>query len=535
MPPFTTACTCFLVTKGASADGVNTVTYAADSHTLYGYLFHAARANHTDGEQLDVFDWDSGEHLGVIAQVPHTYNVVGNVNEFGLAITESTWGGIAELNHQAEAVVDYGSLIRLALARAKTAREAIGVMTGLVSHYGYASEGESFSLADPEEVWMMEMIGKGEFEKGAVWVAQQIPDGYVAGHANQARIRFLEEGMLYSEDVVSFARRIGRFPTDAPDSAFSFSDVYNPVTFGSARGCDARVYDFFQRATAGDGTMDYYVDYALGYNLTNRMPLYIKPSQPVTTQALAAAMRSHYENTPLAFATDVGAGAFGLPYRWRPLLWEDSAGNTYFHERAAGTQQTGFNLLAQLRANVPDPIKALQYFAVDDTDSSVLAPFYGGQTEVPPSYGEGNISVFDAHQAFWVFNIVSNFCYSRYALIHPDIQAKQQEREEKHFALAASIDAAFVRLWDSGEEAKAVSMLNEKVVRNAEDLVTEWLAFFGQLFVKYMDGNVKTVPAEGSSQLLPTVAQPGYPLAWTDRVAQETGDRYKVPSMDAVM
>lgn len=461
-----------------------------------------------------------------------TYNVVGNVNEYGLCITESTWGGIAELASQPGAILDYGSLIYITLQRATSARQAIQIMTDLVSDYGYASEGESFTVADPEEVWILEMIGKGAYEKGAVWAAQQIPDGYISAHANQARIRFLlphgnDDEVLYSDDAIAFARRIGRYSSDAPDEAFSFSDAYNPLTFETARGCEGRVWDWFHRATAADESiMGPYVDYALGLNLTNRMPLYIKPLAPMRTSDILEAMRSHYEGTPLAFSTDVGAEAFGLPYRWRPLTWVGSDGQAYFHERAAATQQTGFNLLAQLRRDLPDPIKALQLFAVDDTDSSVMIPVYGGQTRVPPSYGPGDIAVFEPEKAFWAFNLVANFAYARYSLIHPDVKQRQQVREAQHRDLAASIDEEFVRLWAEDED-KALAMMTDKCVDNAEDLVAEWRIFFGELFVKYMDGNVKT--KEDPQQLLPTVKQPGYSMEWRDRVVRETGDRFRVP------
>lgn len=464
--------------------------------------------------------------------MPLTFNVVGNVNEYGLCITESTWGGIAELAHQPGAIVDYGSLIYITLQRAKSARQAIQIMTDLIAEYGYASEGESFTLADPSEVWILEMIGKGGYEKGAVWAAQRIPDGYISAHANQARIRFLlphgnDDEILFSDDVIAFARRIGRFPSDAPDEDFSFSDVYNPLTFETARGCEGRVWDFFHRATAADESiMGRYLDYALGLNLTNRMPLYIKPLAPLRTSDILEAMRSHYEDTPLAFNTDVGAEAFGLPYRWRPLTWEASDGQTYFHERAAATQQTGFNLLAQLRRDLPDPIKALQLFAVDDTDSSVMIPVYGGQMRVPPSYGPGDIAIFEPEKAFWAFNMVANFAYARYSLIHPDVKQRQQVREDKHRKLAASIDEEFVRLWAEDED-KALAMMTDKCVGNAEDLVAEWRNFFGELFVKYMDGNIKT--KEDPAALLPTVTQPGYCMEWRDRVVEETGDRFQVP------
>lgn len=469
--------------------------------------------------------------------MPLTYNVVGNVNEFGLCITESTWGGLAELAHQPGAILDYGSLIYITLQRAASAQEALQVMTDLVAEYGYASEGETFTVADPEEVWVLEMIGKGEHGKGAVWAAKRIPDGYISAHANQARIQTLEsEGIdqvLFSDDVIDFARRIGRFPTEAQDDLFSFSDVYNPITYLAARACEGRVWDFFRRATAADQSiMGPYLDYVTGRNLTKRMPLYIKPVAPLSTSDILDAMRSHYENTPLAFDQDVGAEAFGLPYRWRPLTWQLDDGRTFFNERAAATQQTGFSLLAQLRRGVPDPIKALQFFAVDDTDSSVMIPVYGGMALVPPSYGPGSISVFEPEKAFWAFNMVANFAYARYAIINPDVRRRQGALEAQQWKLAVEIDEEFTRLWGE-DQIKAVAMMTTACVSNAESLVLEWRRFYGELFVKFMDGNIKR--KDSPEQLLPDVEQPGYRMEWRERIVRETGERYRFPAdMDDV-
>lgn len=360
--------------------------------------------------------------------------------------------------------------------------------------------------------------------------------------------------------------KIGRFPPEAPAAAFSFSDVFNPVTFETARGCEARVWDFFVRASPTQGFDVQFRDYALGYNLTNRMPLYVKPDAPLALGQVVGAMRSHFEGTPLQFDLDVGAESHSMPYRWRPLTWGASDGHTYINERSAATQQTGFFLAAQLRGSVPDPIKALMWFAVDDTANAVLTPIYGGLARVPPAYGEGDLLAFDPTKAFWAFNLVvrwycvadgvavcvvdlierslgdqfvtlnsppssaqANFAYARYSLIHPEIAELQQQIEEGHAALVQATDEAFVELWAAGQTDKAQALLEETCVETAEALVARWWAFFGELFVKFMDGNVKTRPTD-PAQLLPTLEQPGYSLAWRDRIVAETDNRFRVPT-----
>jgi len=381
---YTNACTNFLVTKGASKDGSTMITYAADSHVLFGELYYLPAADHPEGTMIDIYEWDTGKFLGQIEQVPHTYSVVGNINEHQVSIGETTYGGREELQSQSGAIIDYGSLMYLTLQRAKTAREAIEVMTGLVEKYGYYSSGESFSIADPDEVWILEMIGKGEGEKGAVWVARKIPDGYISGHANQARITTFPqddpENCLYSDDVISFAREKGYY--EGSDEDFSFADAYAPIDFGGARFCEARVWAGFNKVTEG---MDQYLDYAMGENFDNRMPLWVKPDQKVGARDVMEMMRDHFEDSPMDMSKGVGAGPYDLPYRWRPLTWEHD-GKTYFNERAISTQQTGFSFVTQMRGDLPDPIGGIIWFGLDDSYSTVYAPLYCGMLEAPETF-----------------------------------------------------------------------------------------------------------------------------------------------------
>ena len=419
------ACTNFLITKGASTDGSTMITYAADSHTLFGELYYRPAADYPEGAMFDVYEWDTGKFLGKIPQVRHTYSVVGNMNEHQVAIGETTYGGRKELHHQPSATVDYGTLMYVALQRAKTAREAIKVMTDLVAEFGYYSEGESFSVSDPNEVWIFEMIGKGEGEKGAVWVARKVPDGYICGHANQARITTFSyqkkndftsttQDTYNSQDVISFARKKGYFK--GKDKDFSFSDTYAPVDFGGARWCEMRVWAMFRSVNSN---LDQYADYAKGIvkkgandYAVNRMPLWIKPDKKISVHDVMNLMRDHLEGTEFDMTKDIGAGPFGLPYRWRGLSWKvDSV--EYGNERATSTQQTGFSFVAQSRSWLPNPIGGIFWFSVDDAASSVYNPMYCGMTRVPETYavGNGNMVHFSDNAAFWVFNQVSNFAY----------------------------------------------------------------------------------------------------------------------------
>ncbi len=543
-------CTNYLVTKGASKDGSTFISYAADSHVLYGELYHWPAATYPEGTLLDVYEWDTGKFLGKIKQARQTFNVVGNMNEYQVAIGETTYGGREDLQHQPDAIMDYGSMMYIAIQRAKTAREAIQIMTQLVAEYGYYSEGESISVSDPNEAWIFEIIGKGEGQKGAVWVALRIPDGYVCAHANQARITTFpladgkksitfstidkinnpEVECVYADDVISFARTKNYYT--GKDEDFSFSDTYAPVTFGGARFCEVRVWSFFRKVKEG---MDKYYDYASGHNLKDRMPLWIKPDRKISVDEVMDDMRDHLEGTPLDMTQDIGAGPFGNPYRWRPLDWKVD-GVTYCNERAAATQQTGFIFVAQSRNWLPNPVGGIFWFGVDDAASTVFVPMYCGITKVPDAYAQGNGSMMDFKfdAAFWVFNLVSNFSYTRYNIIHPEIRAEQAKLEDSFIQETQDIDKKAAALCATDMNG-ALAMITDYSVKTGNETVKHWLNFFTYLFTKYMDGNIKTkvdVP-EGYKYHNPTLSQPGYSEAWYRIIAEQTGDHFKEPEEPA--
>lgn len=533
-------CTNFLITAGASVDGSTMITYAADSHTLYGELYYQPAMDHPQGAMREIYEWDTGKYLGKIPQPRHTYSVVGNMNEFQLAIGETTYGGRSELSSQNGAIMDYGSLIYVTLQRAKTAREAIEVMAGLVENYGYYSSGESFSISDPEEVWILEMIGKGDGEKGAVWVALKVPDGYISGHANQARITTFPkddpENCLYAEDVISFARDKGWY--EGSDDDFSFSDVYAPVDFGGARFCEARVWAGFNKVARG---MEKYTDYAKGIIehagpnnfASNRMPLWIKPDKKLSVQDVVGMMRDHFEGTALDMTQDIGAGPFELPYRWRGLTWEvDSV--EYCNERAISTQQTGFSFVAQSRNWLPDPIGGILWFGVDDTYSTCYAPMYCGITEIPECFavGNGDLLTYSETSAFWTFNQVTNFAYLRYNDMIKDVQKVQQELEDKFVSYVPVIDKAAEALYTSGEQEKARDFITQYSVNEANNMTARWKELGQYLLVKYIDGNVKR-EKDGEFERTET-GMPraphfnGYPEWWYRVIVEKTGDHLKV-------
>jgi len=538
--PVSYGCTNFLITKGASIDGSTMITYAADSHTLYGELYYQPAQDFPAGALRDIYEWDTGKFLGRIPQIPHTYSVVGNMNEFQVAIGETTYGGREELGKQSGAIMDYGSLIYVALQRAKTAREAIEVMADLVEKYGYASSGESFSISDPNEVWIFEMIGKGEGEKGAVWVAQRIPDGYISGHANQARITTFpmndEANCLFAKDVISFAREKGWF--DGKNTEFSFSDIYAPVDFSGARFSDARVFAGFNKVYSG---MKQYEEYALG-NVkhagenkfpSNRMPLWVKPDKKLSVQDVMGMMRDHYEGTALDMTKDIGAGPFKLPYRWRPLTFKvDSA--DYVNERAISTQQTGFSFVTQSRSWLPNPIGGILWFGVDDAYSTCYAPMYCGITEIPECFkvGNGDMLTFSETSAFWTFNVVSNFTYLRYDAMIPDVLKVQKSLEDKFIAYTPSVDMAAQSLWNSGKKTEALQFLTDYSVSQSNGMTSEWKKLSQYLFVKFIDGNIKK-EKDGAFErtetgMPPSPNQPGYPDWWKKVIVDGTGDHLKM-------
>ena len=546
---YTMACTNFLFTKGATKDGSTMVTYSADSHVLYGELYHWPAQDWPAGSMLDVYEWDTGKFMGKIPQVAHTYNVVGNMNEHQLAISETTFGGRKELESQTGAIIDYGSAIYITLQRAKNAREAIVVMTDLIEKYGWASSGESISIIDPNEVWIIEIIGKGEGEKGAVWVARMVPDGYVSAHANQARITtFPLEGKtsissdkmnkiydpnittVYSKDVISFAKEKGFYPQDGKNKDFSFSDTYAPVDFSGARACEIRVWAFFN---AVNPDMAQYWDYATGRNIqrdskgyaTNRMPLWIKPSEKVDVMQVMDFMRDHLEGTELDMSKDMGAGPYECPYRWRPMSFKVD-GKEYVHERATATQQTGFTFVAQCRSWLPDEIGGILWFGVDDAASSVYFPMYSAATEVPFAFAVGNGSMmeFTNKAAFWVFNQVTNFAYTRYNLIHPEIRAKQVALEKQYVNFVQMIDAGAKEMLAQDKES-AIKFITDFSCRTGNHLVDTWRDFYGYLFCKFMDGNVKiAIPGEKN----PKVEQPTLPEWYLRMIIEQTGKKLEV-------
>jgi dipeptidase len=510
------ACINVLVTKGASADGSTFVTYNADAIELYGELRFTPERRHAPGAMREVHDWETGKFRGRIKEAPATYRVVGNMNQFQVSIVETTFDGRPELE-EPTGILDYGSLIFITLERSKTAREAIQVMTDLVAEYGYASTGESFSIADPNEVWLLELIGKGAGEKGAVWVARKIPDGYIVAHANQARIRqfpLSDPDTLYSPDVISFARAKGWFKGE--DKDFSFADTYSPLKFEHIRFCEARVWSVFRRSAP---SVDFPVDYVDGTRPDKRLPLWIKPDRKLTLKDIMALMRDHYEGTPLDMTKGVGAGPFECPYRWRPLTFEVD-GQRYVHERAISTQQTFFSLIAQMRSWLPDPIGGVVWFAVDDTYTTVYVPMYSGIRKAPKNYAMGvaNLNEFSWDSAFWVFNWVANYAYSRYKDMIVDIQKVQQEFEGQFLERQPEIESAAVKLYKrSPEQARAY--LTEYSAKESARVIARWRKLGEQLLVKYLDGNVKDEAGK--------VHQRKYSEAWYREIVRSDGERLK--------
>ena len=557
------ACTNFLFSKGATKDGSTMITYAADSHTLYGELYYRRAADYPAGTMFQVIDWDTGTKLIQIPQVAHTYSVVGNMNEHALAIGETTYGGRKELATEIEGGIDYGSLIYLTLQRAKNAREAIVVLAGFLRDYPYHSEGESFSIADPNEVWILELIGKRQgtvkadlakklkykYTDGGVWVARRIPDGYVSGHANQARItQFPQEGKfkkakgkglhtaisslhldyiyepevecVYSADVITYARACGWY--DGKDADFSFCDTYAPLTFSGLRGCDARVYAMFNRVATG---MQRYEKYAMGDATAERLPLWVKPDNKLDVHDVMNLMRDHYEGTSMDMTKDLGAGPFQCPYRWRPMGFEVD-GKSYIHERATSTQQTGFSFVAQCRGWLPAKVGGILWFGVDDTYSTVYCPMYCGITDIPLCFrqGNGDMLTYSETSAFWLFNRVTNFVYSRYSDMIRDLQKVQSNLESTYIADVQKYDA---RVKDLSGDA-LTRQLNDFSRRQAERMMNEWTKLDRYLLVKYIDGNIKK-EKDGTFERTSTgmaafPLQPQYRPEWYRMIVNDHGD-----------
>jgi dipeptidase len=513
-PAAAAACTSILVAKGATQDGSTFITYAADSHELYGELYLTPAASHPPGAERDVIEWDTGKKLGRIPQPAATFHVIGNMNEHQVAIAESTFTGRKELKDPTGGI-DYGTLMYVALERARTAREAIDVITRLVAEHGYASTGESFSISDPNEVWLLELVGKGPERKGALWVARRIPDGHVSAHANHARIRQFPrddpKNVLFAKDVVSFAREKGWF--SGKDEDFSFADVYDPLDSGKLRACDARVWSVFRRVAP---SLELSIDHVTGGPEAPRLPLSVKPDRRLALPDVMALMRDHFEGTPLDLHEGVGAGPFALPYRFRPLTWEVD-GKRYWNERAISTQQTGFSFVAQSRASLPGPIGGVLWFGVDDTASTVWTPQYCANRAVPRSFavGNGDFETFSWDSAFWVFNFVSNWAYGRYADIIQDVRKVQRELEGGFLARQAEVERAALALHQQSP-GLARDYLTAYSVEQADLATARWRKLGESLLVKYLDGNVRD--SQGA------VTHPPYPEAWRRRIAQDEGD-----------
>ncbi|MDD3891983.1 MAG: C69 family dipeptidase [Bacteroidales bacterium] len=553
------SCTSYLVTKGASADGSSMISYAGDSHIRYGQLYFYPRATWPVGSMQTIYDRSSNRPLGQIPYPKETYQVIGFMNEHQVSIGESTYGG-RELS-DSTGIIDWGSIMFLGLQRGKTAREAVKVMVELVEQFGYHSSGQSYSIADPNEVWILELIGKGmdmkidrkskktyNANKGAVWVAMRVPDGYVSAHANHARITTFpkEDGVksissknidkifepsievVYSYDVVDFAKSKGFYEGDGTD--FSFSDTYAPLDFGAARFCELRVWAMFNHVSSG---MQQYWDYATGVTKGPRMPLWIKPNRKLTPRDLMEFKADHLEGTELDMSKDFGAGPHGLPYRWRPMTWKHE-GKDYFHERTTATQQTAFSWIAQMRNWLPNPVGGIFWYGLDDANFTVHVPFYAGITHVPFTFSEGNgdILTFSETSAFWMFQRVSHFAYLFYDRAIVDIRKKQNEFRDRYEAMIPAIDAAAMVLYEKNPDLTA-NYLTEYSHGAANQLVDDWRDLGNFLLVKYLDGNIKQ---EENGEFLrnqwgfpESPKNLDYPDSWKESLIKETGDKFLQP------
>ena len=531
----TLACTNIIVGKKASKDGSVFVSYSADSYGAYGVMQHYNASTHKKGDKRIVRDWETNKYLGEIDEAPVTYNVVGNINEFQLTIAETTFGGREELV-DTTGIIDYGSLIYITLQRAKTAREAIKIMDELVNRYGYCSEGETFSIADPNEAFIMEMVGKASKERGAVWVAVRIPDEAVCVHANQSRIhQFLKlpkQQVLYSKDVISFARKMKLY--EGKDIDFDFAKTYCPLNFEGARYCEARVWTVYNRFAKG---MEKYLNYASGKNIdADPLPLYIYPDRPVSFDDVMSAMGDHYENTPFDMTNDPGAGPYLSPYRPRPLAWKYNE-QTYFNERPVGTQQSSFSFISQMRSSLPNPIGGILWFANDDAHTSPYTPVYCCVREVPSCYTlkYGNAVKFSLKSAFWVQNWVSNMVYPRYSQVYPDVYRVIDELHQKHLTVQNDIETTAQDLYKTNPE-NAIAFLTKYSNRVAEEMMTRWVELGWYLVVKHNDMVEKVdtpdgsfeVASEGADTINAKVKNVGFPQKTRKNIVDLTKDKYLV-------
>lgn len=528
------ACTSFLVGKNASADGSAFITYNQDDYGMFGRLHYLPAAQHAKGEMRKIYDGDTNHYHGEIAEAPYTYAVMGYINEHQVGITETTFGGRSELEDP-KGIIDYVSLMTIALQRSKTAREAIRVMTSLVQEYGYASEGESFSIADPNEVWILEMIGKGPKEKGAVWVAIRIPDDCIACHANQSRIHQFnmkdKKNVMYAKDVITFARKKGYFT--GKDADFSFADAYAPADFSAIRFCETRVWSFYNKWVNG---MEQYLDYVDGKHIgqAKPMPLYFKPKQKLSLQDVMSSMRDHYEGTPFDITKDVGAGPYEAPYRPTPLVWEHK-GKKYFNERPISTQQTAGTYVIQLRASLPNAIGGVLWYGNDDPNMVAYTPVYCCASKAPECYDPKDASdvKFSWNSAFWVENWVSNMTYPRYSQLFPSVKAAREELENKYASQQAEIEAQAKTLL-SQDPARAKAYLTDYSAQCAKQMMNRWKQLGEYLIVKFNDQSIKP-EKDGKYEMTPdglgkAVERPGFNENYREVITKETGDKYLIPS-----
>lgn len=521
------ACTNLIVGKKASVDGSVLVSYNADDYGMFGHLCHYPAGTHKKGEMRKIFDWDTGEYHGEIPEAPVTYNVIGNINEFQLSIGETTYGGREEMV-DTTGILDYGSLIYVTLQRAKTAREAISVMTSLVEKYGYCSSGETFSICDPNEAWIMEMMGTGPGSKGVVWVAMRIPDNAICAHANQSRIGKFDmrdkKNVVCSKNVISYARKMGWFT--GRDADFSWKNTYARPDFSGRRFCDARVWSFFNHYQKG---FDRYLPWALGKDPNAEdMPLWIVPDRKLSVHDVQMGMRDHYEGTAMALdTTNVGGGIYQMPYRPTPLQFKVD-GKTYFNERPISTQQTAFSFVSQLRSWMPREIGGVIWFGNDDANMIAYTPVYCGNTVQPECYNTpgADAVTFSDKNAFWVCNWVSNMVYPRYSQIFPELQAVRDSLESSYFARQADFEKKAMNLYATDKPA-ALRMLNEYSVEKAQQMLAEWKNLAIRIIVKYNDMGVKQ---EKNGKILKRVMRPGYPESFARKLVKETGDWYAVPA-----
>lgn len=552
----TFACSNFLITKGASKDNSVMVSYNCDSHDIYGELYFWPAADYPKGARVRIVDWITGKYLGSIPQVKHTYRVIDNMNEHQVVVTESTWGGREELV-DSTGIIDIGSLIYLTLQRAKDAREAIRTFHFLVSEYGYYSTGETFSIADKNEAWILDLVGKDNGKKGAVWVARKIPDGYISGHANHARItdfpkqnkntsissdlinndKYLYKSELeciYASDVIDFAIEMNYVEKNIKHEDFNFAETYDPISFGAARFCEARVYAGYNRVAKG---MDKYLDYAMGENLENPLPLWIKPDNKLGVRDAMELMRDYYQGTPMDMTKDPGAGSFKSTVRWRPLIWELN-GQMYFHERAISTQQTAFSIVAQLRSDLPDPIGGVLWFGVDDSYLTVYTPLYAAMQTAPENFkvGNGDILTYSETSAFWTFNQVANFAYNIMSRVMPVIRNKQNELELAYIKQVNDMDKKAEIVYKTNPE-EAIKMLSDFSLKAASNTWRTWKELANNLLVNYSDGNIKKPSGTHNNYVrelfgkefdIPVIEQPGYSNDFYKNIVKETEDKFKM-------